>query len=363
MVNAVIAGLGTALPESTDQHLLWERFFAHHFPTPRLARRIFEGSGVHRRHAVVSPLDEDLSQTSTESRMQRYAAEAPPLGQRATTNALHHAGLSADEVGGFFVTSCTGYSTPGLDTALTSSLGLPSDVHRLFIGHMGCYAALPALRATADFVVAHHRPAVLLCLELTSLHVQPATSDPQQIVSHALFSDAAVGLVLRPGTRAGDGGRGGDLDGAGLELVDTTTHIDTGAADDMTWHVTDLGFRMRLSERVPDVLAHHLPTVLPSFLAEHGLGVDDVRAWAVHPGGPRILDVVEQTLELPSSALDASRAVLAEHGNCSSPTVLLVLDRLREQGALRGPGRGPVVAMAFGPGLTLALALLHTPGW
>lgn len=362
MVNATVAGLGTALPGAVDQHLLWDRFFHGHFTDARLARRIFDGSGVHRRHAVANPVHENLSHWSTEARMQRYAAEAPPLGHRAVAAALTDAGVLAEDIRRLTVASCTGYSTPGLDIELTTSLALRPDVHRLLVGHMGCYAALPALRSTADFVIAHREPAVLLCLELTSLHVQPPTTDPQQIVSHALFSDAAVALVLQPHDDAGDEGSdgpgSGELTGGltgALELVDTTAFVDTTAAEYMTWEITDLGFRMSLSPRVPDVLAQHLPTVLKAFLAEHELEVRDVRAWAVHPGGPRILDVVEQTLELPPQALAASRSVLAEHGNCSSATVLLVLDELLEQGAL--DAGGPAVAMAFGPGLTLYLGL------
>jgi predicted naringenin-chalcone synthase len=129
----------------------------------------------------------------------------------------------------------------------------------------------------------------------------------------------------------------------------------------MTWNVTDLGFRMGLSPRVPDALARHVAPAVADLLAgpdsRAGDAVDqtDVVAWAVHPGGPRILDVVRDQLGLPDLALADSVRALAEHGNCSSATVLLILDEL-----LRRPGRlgGPAVAMAFGPGLTLYAALL-----
>jgi predicted naringenin-chalcone synthase len=126
---------------------------------------------------------------------------------------------------------------------------------------------------------------------------------------------------------------------------------DPSTADHMTWDVTDLGFRMGLSPRVPDVLAKHVGDVVDELLGAAGLRVEDVAGWAVHPGGPRILDVVRDELGLAESAMAAARRVLAEHGNCSSATVLLVLDEL-------GDVDGPVVAMAFGPGLTLYAALL-----
>ncbi|WP_433873187.1 type III polyketide synthase [Saccharopolyspora sp. CA-218241] len=340
----MIAGIGTAFPAAVAQDVLWEGFFRDHFGGSRVAERIFRAPFLRRRHAAVNPVLEDVSGWSTGRRMRRYAEEAPPLGHRAITAALADAGLDAADIGLLAVVSCTGYSTPGLDVRLAESLALPDRVQRLCIGHMGCYAAVPGLGAVGDFTAARDRPAVLLCEELTSLHLQPPTSDPEQIVPHALFGDAAVALVVRPG-------------GRGLELLDVDARTDTSASAYMTWDITDLGFRMGLSPKVPDVLADHVTEVTADLLGRNGYGPDDVRAWAVHPGGPRILDAVREALGLAPEALDASWSVLAEHGNCSSATLPLVVDELRRGGAL--DGGGPVVAMAFGPGLTLYAALLR----
>jgi alkylresorcinol/alkylpyrone synthase len=225
-------------------------------------------------------------------------------------------------------------------------MGMSPHVQRLFVGHMGCYAALPGLGAVADYVVARGRPALLLCAELTSLHIQPATAraDIQQMVSHALFSDAAAAVVLTPATR-------------GYAVLEVAAVTDASTADHMTWEVTDLGFRMGLSPQVPQVLSLHVAKLVDDLLARHALTRGDVDGWAVHPGGPKILDVVQDELALPPSALAASRATLAAYGNCSSPTVLLVLEALRRSGT---PPRR-VLMLAFGPGLTLYAALLeHT---
>ncbi|MDR7300101.1 putative naringenin-chalcone synthase [Haloactinomyces albus] len=361
-MSATIAGIGTALPGlAAEQQALWDGFFRSHFATSRLAERIFAGSGVLRRHTVADPLTEDLSGWSTEQRMRRYVREAEPLGHRATIAALAEAGVATEDIGLLTVASCTGYSTPGLDIRLATSLSLRSDVQRLFVGHMGCYAALPALGSAADFVVARQRPAVLLCLELTSLHVQPPTRDPQQMVSHALFGDAAAAVVLTPdhahaaGSRRVGSRRVGSRSSP-LHLVDLAAMTDVSTSDHMTWDVTDLGFRMGLSPKVPAVLSQHVRPVVCDLLGRHGLDVPDVRGWAVHPGGPAILSTVQQELDLPPEALESSRSVLAEQGNCSSPTVLLILEKLL--GRDDPEGAGPVVAMAFGPGLTLYAALL-----
>ena len=138
-------------------------------------------------------------------------------------------------------------------------------------------------------------------------------------------------------------------------MIDIAAHTVADAASLMTWSITDTGFRMTLDRQVPDVLARHVGPAIDDLLTRNGLRRGDVQAWAVHPGGPRILDVVADRLGLAEGDLDASRRVLAEHGNCSSATLLLVLEELRRRPLEPG---APVVAMAFGPGLTLYACLL-----
>ncbi len=344
-----LAGLGTAFPPGAEQSDLWRDFFATHYSGVRLAERIFRNSGVQRRHAAVSPLTEDISASSTGSRMDRYLAEALPLGRSAVTDALAEAQLDPADVGLFAVVSCTGYATPGVDILLARDLGFAPGTQRLLIGHMGCYAALPGLAAVTDYVVAQGRPAVLLCVEITSLHLQPSTREVSQVVAHALFSDAAAALVLRPA----------DPNAAarsGVEVLELAAACDPSTADQMTWDVTDQGFRMGLSSRVPDSLADQLPGLAGDLLGRHGLEPADVAGWAVHPGGPRILDVVERELKLPAEALAPSREVLRWHGNCSSATVLVVLRALLSAGVRPGEH---LMLLAFGPGLTLYGALLR----
>lgn len=356
MVTARITGSGHAVPGGMDQEQLWEQFFERHYDGNRTARRVWSSSGVATRHGVVDPRVEDVSRWSTGARMARFAQEALPLGKEAVSAALADSGITASDVGLFTVVSCTGYGTPGLDVLLARDLGMSARVQRLFVGHMGCYAALPGLGAAGDFTAARERPSVLLCLELPSLHAQPSTTtttdrrasqdDVQQMVAHALFSDAAAAVVMGPG-------------GPGVELVDVVALTDSSTSDHMTWDITDLGFKMGLSPRVPDVLALHVRDVVDDLLGAHGVRREDVAGWAVHPGGPRIIDVVQERLDLDPALLEVSRGVLRDFGNCSSATVLLVLDRVLHGGI--DPG-GHVVAMAFGPGLTLYAALLRVVG-
>jgi predicted naringenin-chalcone synthase len=340
---AAITGLGVAHPGVLHQDALWDGFFSRHYGHSPFARRLWFRSGVQTRHGVVDPCAEDLSGWGTAARMRRFVSEALPLGKAAVSGCLDDAGLAPQDVDLLTVVSCTGYATPGLDILLARDLGMRQDVQRLAVGHMGCYAALPGLGTVSDAVTARGKVSVLLCLELTSLHIQPASDDVDQIVSHALFSDAAAAVAVGP---AGPGG---------LEVVDVVARTDAPGAELMTWDVTDLGFRMGLSPQVPRVLDRHVADLTEGLLAAHGLKIGDVAGWAIHPGGPRIIDVVARRLGLPEPAVAASRAVLRDHGNCSSATVLLIVGMLRA-GLAAGDH---IVCLAFGPGLTLYAALLR----
>jgi predicted naringenin-chalcone synthase len=343
MVAAVIAGLGSAVPTKVSQEELWDGFFAEHYRGNPLAERLWHRAGVTTRHGVAVPGKEDVREWGTAARIGRFVEEAVPLGREALRACLEESRLTPREVGALTVATCTGYATPGLDILLARELGLGDDTQRLHVGHMGCHAAIPALATLADAATARNRTGLLLCLELSSLHVQDDSHEVDQIIAHSLFSDAAAAVAVRPG-------------GAGLEVVDVAARTDIHSAGLMTWDVTDRGFRMGLAREVPEVLERHAGPLIGSLLARHGLSPEEVAGWAIHPGGPSILEAVAVPLGLGEDELELSRSVLRDFGNCSSPTVLLVLQRILEHRPL---GQGDhVVCVAFGPGLTLYAALL-----
>lgn len=359
--GARLVGLAHAVPAAMDQETIWRDFFAPRWTAAvgeGRAERIWRAVGITTRHTVADPRVEDVTAWGTAARMRRFATEAPALGKEAVTSACAQAGLDATDIGLFAVASCTGYVTPGLDIVLARDLGMAPGVQRLGIGHMGCYAALPGLGSVADYVTARGRPAVLLCAELTTLHAQEPTTEGvreagEQLLAHALFADAAASAVVLP--MGPD-----DTSVPGLQILDVAAVTDPSTAPLMTWDVTDLGFRMGLSPRVPAVLAHHVRPLVDSLLAANDADIGEVRGWAVHPGGPRIVEVVAEQCGLTDADVAVSNRVLAENGNCSSATVLMVTQGIVESGILRDGDL--VIQLAFGPGLTLYATLLRQVG-
>jgi len=357
-----IAGVSYAVPPAVSQRALWSTLASDLYRGNRVAEKIWQNSGVEQRHLAIDPRRERALEWGTEQRMQRFLPEATPLGRAAIERALETAGVPAAEVGLLAVVTSTGYVAPGLDSVLVKEVGMAATTERLHIGHMGCYAALPGLAAVSDFVTARNRPAVLLCVELSSLHARPvgdtmtatrqSKTDIMQVVGHSLFGDAASATVVVPGTSFG-----WDTAPAGFEVQDFLALTDPNSREALTWTIGDQGFMMQLSPTVPTVIGHHVREFVAELLGRNGLGVEDVAGWAVHPGGPRILEVVQEELQLPSWAMAPSYGVLRDFGNCESATVPLILGRLFADRTISEDE--PVVALAFGPGLTLYAALLR----
>jgi predicted naringenin-chalcone synthase len=277
--------------------------------------------------------------------MALYAEHAQPLAATAAVNALSDAGMAASEITHLVTVSCTGFDAPGVDIHLFDQLGLPPTTQRLHIGFMGCHGAINGLRAARGLAAADPEARILLCaVELCSLHFK-IQWDPELMLGNALFADGAAALVLaasRPG------------DGAKYRLRDTGSCLLEDSRESITWQIGDAGFDMSLSSRVPALISEQLRPWLSAWLEAQGQTMETVASWAVHPGGPRILEAVEKALGLKADSLSVSRQVLNEHGNMSSPTVLFILDRFRQQNA-----PGPCVMLGFGPGLMAEVALLE----
>jgi predicted naringenin-chalcone synthase len=277
----------------------------------------------------------------TAARMQVYEQRAPDLAV-ATIGQLD-LGAERDRITHLVVTSCTGFSAPGIDLHVLERCGLSTSVERTMIGFMGCSAAINGLKAARHIVRSEPDARVLVVnLELCTLHLQE-TLNLSQILCFLLFADGcAASLVTAEPT-------GIALDSFRAVLVPNSREL-------MAWNIRDVGFDMVLSGSVPraihDVLRNGVHEIIGS------ASIDSIDLWAVHPGGHSILDAVERAFSLPPTALAPSREVLRRYGNMSSATVMFVLNAMMRSAA---PGaRG--CAMAFGPGLIAETMLFHTAG-
>lgn len=290
---------------------------------------------------------------STSQRMSTYREHAAPLLAKACQQTIQLSGLLPERITHLVTVSCTGFSAPGIDHELIERLDLDPSVQRTHVGFMGCHGLLNGLRV-ASAIANSDRNAIALvgAVELCSIH-QQFSEDPQQLVANSLFADGAASfLVASNGIQSQFDAtqHGWDLRSSFSYKIPNTHHL-------MGWEIGDHGFRMSLSPEVPGIVENVLREALAGWLAENHRDLSDIDVWAVHPGGPRILDAVENALCLPSASLSASRSVLRNCGNMSSPTVAFVLNECEHV----DPEIQTCVLLGFGPGLSVE-ALLLTRG-
>lgn len=364
-MSFIIDAIGTAVPDhsitQSDAAVFAATCCEDNQSNKRIVSSLFHRAGIESRHSVIlefaaddepycqdfyPPSNGEMDQGPTTSqRMELFEMASAELAIAASRKALDQSSAQGTDISHLVTVSCTGFQAPGFDIALIRELGLSANVGRTHIGFMGCHGALNGLRVAHAFAAANPDARVLLCaVELCSLHYQYGM-DANKIVSNSLFADGSAALV---------GGAKSETPAGKWCLAASGSAIFPGTEELMRWSIGDHGFKMELSARVPDTIEQSLRPCLEGWLAEQELSVADVGSWAIHPGGPRILDACASALDLRDKDLEVSRSVLAHYGNMSSPTILFLVNELHKQNS-----QLPCVTLAFGPGLNVEMALFR----
>ncbi|MEY4066316.1 MAG: hypothetical protein RIR26_2524 [Pseudomonadota bacterium] len=259
--------------------------------------------------------------------------------------------------------TCTGYLSPSPLQRFVVERGHSSTTRVLHAYHMGCYAALPAIRM-ADALLAKQfmEPAArgdvgvdVVHTELCTLHFNPMDHSPEQLVVQSLFADGFVKYRVSNSV---------DKSERAFRILSMNEIQIPGSADAMTWTPVNWGMSMSLSREVPSLIAGALKDYVADLLERAQLCASDVLpslVYAVHPGGPKIIDHVQNLLEISDQKIQASKAVLKKFGNMSSATLPHVWNEIL-QDAQTYPAGTKVLSVAFGPGLTIAGGIFEVVG-
>jgi len=320
-------------------------------------RALYRATGIESRYSVLADYGRthdyefyansgDFSpMPSTKKRLELFRKYAVELSKTSALNAMKN--IAPKDITHLIVVSCTGLYAPGLDIDLIKVLGLRADVQRTCVNFMGCYAAFNALKLADSFCGNQPDAKVLIiCTELCSLHFQNGNTQ-DNMLANALFGDGSASLMVEGKTRKG------------LNLMPEMFHCDLAISgeDDMAWTVGDVGFEMKLSAYVPDIIQSGIKQLTNKLLDNISKKMSDVTYFAIHPGGKRILEVIEKELGLTRDQNAHAYNVLKNYGNMSSPTVVFVLQELCRN--LNGVDHNKkILSFAFGPGLTMESMLL-----
>jgi predicted naringenin-chalcone synthase len=359
-----ITAIGTATPSyKFDQSIIagfMVRAMQLHEEDERRLRTLFRATGIESRYSVLDDYGKSdgfdfYANTknlepfpSTKKRLESFRQHALGLSLNAVSACLAKAkDLKPDAITHVIVVSCTGMYAPGLDIDLVKSLGLSSTIHRTCINFMGCYAAFNAIKLAETFCNSESNAKVLVvCTEICTLHFQKENSE-NNMLANSLFADGSAALLMESQPRKG------------MNLMTESFYCDLAfdGEQDMAWSIGDFGFEMKLSSYVPQVIRSGIKKLTTSLLAKITLNLSDISYFAIHPGGKKILEAIEQELGLSKEQNRFAYDVLRQFGNMSSPTVLFVLNEVSKSLDATSDGKR-IMSFAFGPGLTLESMIL-----
>jgi alpha-pyrone synthase len=327
----------------------------------RKLNALYRSTGINYRHSVLADYTKhtggfefysnspDLEPfPMIERRMRLYREHALPLCMQAVTHCLSaYPGFKIREVTHLITVSCTGMYAPGIDIELVEEFGLPTNIRRTAINFMGCYGAFNALKA-ADAICKSDPVAKVLvvCVELCTIHFQKEKTE-DHLLSNALFADGAAALIMEAQPRSAHS----------ISIESAYCDLFFDGKSDMAWHIGNFGFEMRLSSYIPDMIKKGIRQLTDKLLRHLTLNITDIQLFAIHPGGKRILEVIEEQLGMQKEDNRYAYQTLKDYGNMSSPTILFVLKALWNDLQKSDAGKH-ILSCAFGPGLTLESMLL-----
>lgn len=244
--------------------------------------------------------------------------------------------------------TCTGYIAPSPAQKLISSRSSGKNTTVTHAYHMGCYASIPAVRMAMGHFALEHEQTDILHTELCSLHMNPAQHSIEQLVIQSLFADGFIRYSL-----------GEKSDSPAFKILAAAEQIIEDSVSKMTWDCSEWGFQMSLSKDIPVLIRRNLEAYLDQLARKCGLERDELKNayYAIHPGGPKIIEQVAEKLELEPDQVRHSVGVLQDYGNMSSATLPHIWARILKDESIK-PGQR-IVSMAFGPGLSICGALFE----
>jgi alpha-pyrone synthase len=320
----------------------------------RMIEAVNNNSGIENRYFVIPDGETDAAakfftdkdgylKPDTKARMKVYENWSKILTSDAVEKILNKSRIDPGSIERLITISCTGFFAPGFDYYLIDKFNIPASVKRTHIGFMGCAAALIGFNNSLEAlsILGENKNILMVSTEICSIHFQTEASK-DNILANLLFGDGAAAVIFS-----------NERNRSGLKLFDTTSYVFKGSSEYMGWKIGNFGFEMILSQELPKIVLEQAMPQLKLLLQQKGIKKEEIKYWALHPGGRAILDSMQKGLELSEEKMFPSRKILRNYGNMSSVSILFVLKEIID----KVEKDEYCCAIAFGPGLTMEVAL------
>ena len=311
----------------------------------RKIKKIFENAGVDKRYSIMDA-EEVFRKSSFEEKNDIYERECVDLAEFSLNNALSKVSLAAGDIDILITVSCTGIMIPSIDAYLINRLGMKKEVMRLPVTEMGCAAGVSGIIYATSFLRSNpDRRAAVVAVESPTATFQQEDFSMANMVSAAIFGDGASSVILS--SFEGD---------KGPEVIDGSMYHFYDAIQMMGFKLRNSGLQMVLDKSVPETIASQFPDIIHPFLTKNHLTINDIDHLIFHPGGKKIVQVVESLFGGLGKNIEDTKEVLKLYGNMSSVTVLYVLERFMDKNLQ--PGEKGLM-LSFGPGFSAQRVLLQ----
>ncbi|WP_339925474.1 type III polyketide synthase [uncultured Cyclobacterium sp.] len=356
-MNSQIKSIGLASPgKAIEQEMICRFMQKAHGLDAKESRKlsfIYRKSGIAQRYSALNDFNFSDPQNfnffpkndrlepfpDTLSRMEVFKKVAPELAIEAIETCLANSDEKPEAITHLILISCTGMYAPGVELDIINRLGLSNTVERYAIHFMGCYAAFNGIKMADRICKSEPSAKVLIVgVELCTIHFQKEYNE-DNVLANAIFGDGAAAVLIQQGEQ-------------GMHIENYQSNIIPDGADDMAWSIGNFGFQMKLSKYIPNLLERGIKDFADGL--EEQFGLSTIKHFAIHPGGKQILNKIENAFGIEVSQNQHAHNILKDFGNMSSVTILFVLEAVLKDPSIKGK----VLAMGFGPGLTLESLLI-----
>ena len=344
ILDTQITDLEFKIPQSEVMEFTADYFAGSRIPQDMI-QSVFVNTGINTRQ-FISNRDWFDSRHSFLDKNKLYTDQAVKVASKLIQK---HKQSYNNKIDNIIFVSSTGLSTPSIDALVINDLKLNNHITRTPIWGLGCVGGAVGISKAFEYSLAYpDRLTLLISLEFCSLAFLDGDHSKSNFIAMALFSDGAASALV-----CGD-----EYDRHGkIKILKTHSTLYYDSTDVMGWELVESGLKAIFSKDIPNIVKNKVSKEVITFLNANNLKSNDIKHFLLHPGGTKIIEEFESSLNLNGDSTKYTKKVLQNYGNMSSPTVIYVIEEFLKSGEYETGDLGLIASL--GPGFSSEVLLFQ----